>query len=626
MIPCRSRSSPKPGRSDGVILVLALVIALVLSVIILTFHSTTMQSKLEVSRAYLGDVSLYLAEAAAEEGMASIQAQANRPDTPWYQRFQEGTPAQNAEAFELEELATTGDSELARQFGVELSARARILVLGLSAGSDPREKVGSIEVEGRAKVALGRKGSVARRVIIRRDFKGVYLTGQNPLSDYTLYVKDIRGMDAVAPSAASPDQPLLIVKNRPADGGSGRLPGCVYLGQGPNPSPQRPVLLLPPGRQGLIPQEIKYLQGVKLALSASNPQRYQLGQWDATAGAFNDDAVDADKARAIIEDMLHTLRGPDGQPFAQNQIDAVTARCQGAKMRHEVLANDSRSAGLDIYINDPGSAIEGNIFYPYWFRRVFEFQFEGSAPPSNPATQAAVPASAVSFLNGDPNGADRTEAPLAHASGLTGLDNREERLRTASAAMAFTSPRFYSRVFSKLPFQPDPAAAFKRRYLHPTSTGTSVLVADGIVGVIGDLTLEGDVEVRGQGVILALGKIVVKGSIAKGQPTDQLFLVARGGSVTLPGGKKVAAHVQGLNLHPPDQTCVLEVADGGPLDLHGGLAVDRLDSGRFRAVKNLIEYDERLSDWIFHTTFSERVFLWAARADEDSGPKEFVDD
>ncbi|MBI4872221.1 MAG: hypothetical protein HY814_11715, partial [Candidatus Riflebacteria bacterium] len=543
----------------------------------------------------------------------------------WYQRFQEGTVASNDTFLAIEDVPETLASPVAKDFDAEVSAKARVLVLDVSSGTDPREKVGSLEVEGQARVPLGRKHSITRRVTLRRDFKSIYLAGQNPLSDYTLYVKDVRGMLAASPGSVQPDEPALIVKNRRDANSALRDSGCLYLGQGPHPPDKQPIMLLSPGRRGLLDQEIKYLQGVKLALSPTNPQRYELGSWDAERSFFQDDHVPVEKARAIIEDMLHTMTGPGGQPFSPAQIEAVTARVRGAKMKHEYLRGDPRASGLDLYINDPGQAVEGDIFYSYWFRRVFDFQFTGGSPPTQPATQAAVLASAVSFLNGDPNGSDRVMQPLAHATGLPGLDSREERIKTACSAMAFTHPKFYARVFTTHAVQPKPEAAFKARYVRRPAAGPPVLQADGIVGIVGDLTLDEDMVVSGQGIVLVLGKLVVKGSLTKSRPTDQLFLVSRGGSVSLPGGKKVHAHVQGLNLHYPDQACLLDVSDGGPMDLHGGLAVDRLESTKLRANKNLVEYDENLSKWIFHTSFSDRLLFWAARSDEEAALKETYD-
>ncbi|MBI4870823.1 MAG: hypothetical protein HY814_04570, partial [Candidatus Riflebacteria bacterium] len=145
---------PRPaalGRR-GVVLVLALVITMVLAIAIMAFHSSTLQSKREVSRSHLGDVALYLAESAAEEAMTGIRAEVNRPGSPWYLRFQEGTVATNENFVAIEDLPETLASPVGRDFDAEVSAKARVLVLAVSSGTDPREKVGSVEVEGQARV------------------------------------------------------------------------------------------------------------------------------------------------------------------------------------------------------------------------------------------------------------------------------------------------------------------------------------------------------------------------------------------------------------------------------------------------------------------------------------------
>ncbi|MBI4867759.1 MAG: hypothetical protein HY816_12480 [Candidatus Wallbacteria bacterium] len=611
-----------PGRS-GIVLVLALVIALILAVVILTFHTTTMQGKLEVSRAYVGDMALFLAESIADEALTAIQGEVNRPDSPWYGRFQDATPADNNKLEELEGLnansLTASGCELAQELGAVLSARARVLVLAQNTGAEPREKVGSVEVEGKAVLPLGRKGFLTRRVIVRRDFKSIYLTGQSPLGDYTLFLKDASRLRSLEPGNADPNDPALVVKNRRVPATPKEDSGAVFIGLGPGQAATAPINLLAPGRNRLVADEISYLQGVKIALSPTNPARYQLGKWDQQKQLFSDDDMGQEKARAIIGDMMRAMG------YGEAQAAAVAAKVVNAKMHHEYLGGDARAAGLDLYLNDPGKGIEGNIFYSYWFRREFDFTFDGASPPSRPALAAPVGVSAVSFLNKDPNGSDQTMAPFAHAPALGDFGGRDGQAAAVLSAMAFTEPKYYARLYQSTPEDSDPAARLMERHLVADSAGKRVLAIDGVVGLLGDLILDGDLSYRGQGVLLALGKIFVKGSLTKRRPTDQLFLVSRGAGVTLPGGKKVEAHVQALNSLYPDQMGTLEVYDDQPIDLVGGLAIDRIDSSKLRATRNFLQYDELLSRWIFHTTFSDRVMLWSSRGDDGSGPKEYID-
>ena len=567
----------KRNSRQGMAILMALVILGIILVLAYIYNFTSRQGKLSSRRMFWGETTYFIVESMVEEVFYTLKS---KPDLFKNKLLS----VEGQEYVQLNIPLKSAKLDVAYGMGLVLD-QVKILAKAIPIEADLQfgesDSVGALEVVVTAKIKSNLGKAIIRQVTARRDFRHVTLFGSKLLQDYALFMKQ------PSPPRSTNDFGFgdnLTVIRKP---GTKSLAGKVYLGGREKNSTH----ILNSSNYSQADQKYLDMAGITPdgSMSFADPSIFQRSE----KSRFFLDVLVNDEA---LERAFRRIPGrpEDSRDNALKWVEHFFYTGVGeAAVKFEIAADqDPARKVLPLRIDSPpGEAlrIEGRVFREYKFSVNTEYETENDDVDHNkpdPIITHWVPQAALYEVNPFRN---NTWSLFSGNSSIIEKETHRERF------LPYKRSKDFSQVY---PYRKGETwNIVKSNIVTPLADGTQILNIDGIVAVLAEeVIFDRKTIIRGQGVLLVMGKILILESIVAEGSNDKLVLVsrARRGNITVQTPNKVEAYLMchsfaGAGYKGTVSTVTSEI------DIHGGISTDKLNFFKLKEGSKLT-YDQRYMD------------------------------
>lgn len=556
----------------GIAILMALVVLGIILVIAYVYNFTSRQGKLASRRMFWGETTYFIADSVLEETFQYIRKNPQLMDQELLKNSGEWVKLD----FQLKsaQLDTALGMSLDKS-NIKVSAR---VILTNSILEFVDEKVGALEVVATVSNKSGIGIPLTRQITARRDFRYVTLFGSNFMQDYALMLK----VKPLPRNQGDYDYNNLSIERTTASDVS---MGKVFLGklQGTNEAHYL-------GSERASQADERYLKEAGIVLNESM-------EFDKP-DAFNQGA----KSNFLLDILLYDQSikqalklGPD---FDQNPYSLESARQNARKwinhffilgagedrIKIEVETDQNPSVqSLPLRLEsvvDKGFRIEDRVFREFKYSVKTQYVTDNDDVDKNfqnPFTVRHL-ANQAGMFESDPFSA--TTWSQFEGNPDIPPSGREEYLRVF---LPYKNSLAYSQIFPNQ--QSLTWNEVKKHLMIQVSDNEQILNIDGIVGVAADeIVFDKKTIVKGQGVLLVMGKIIIQSGIERSNPAyDRLVLVSRAVGPSIGQGHIHIDTDQNIEAFLMCHSFVKNGSNGTLTStrqnfyIHGGISLDKLN-------------------------------------------------
>ncbi len=560
----------------GIAIVMALVILGIVLVLAYIYNFTSRQSKLASRRMFWGETTYFIVDSMVEEVFHKIK-------TKPIKLFKEKLLANEGSDYVSLDLQLKSNSlEVAYGMGLsleEIKILAKVISIEADLQFDESDSIGVIEVVVTAKIKSKLGKAITRQVTARRDFRYVTLFGDKLRQDYALFLKQVS-------SSRDPNDYNygLTVETHPGTSGQA-LNGKIYLG-GPDKMSNRHIL----NSSNYSEADLRYLEEAGIDSDTfTDPSVFQKG----VKSAFFLDVLVHDNA---LDDAFRKVpsRPNLSRENAQGWVESFFRMGAGeASIKFEIAADqDPDHNALPLRIESPsgpGLRVEGSVFREYKYSVNTEYK-TGSDDDIKSELIISHKVPQAALYGNDPFG--QNFYPLF--SNNEAIENKE---LTRTQFLPYNEGKDFAQVY---PYRKGKAWDIaKDNILMPMADGSQILNIDGIVAIVADeVIFDRKTFIRGQGVLLVLGKIrILESIIAKNPDVDRLVLVSRaerGGAIVVETSKEIQAYLMCHSFSAKGFKGTVSTALSA-FNVFGGISADTLNFFKLKQGSRL-KYNPKFMD------------------------------
>ena len=570
----------KGNSRRGMAIVISMVILGIILVFAYIYNFTSRQGKLASRRMFWGETSYFIVDSMVEEVFYRLKT---KPEL-FKNKLLDSEGKEHVQLKSGQLGLKSRDLDVAYGMGLTLDQvkiLAKVIPIEADLQFDESDSLGVLEVVVTAKIKSKLGRAITRQVTARRDFRHVTLFGDKLRQDYALFLK--QPSDPRGPNDYGYGDNLTVIRNP----GTSSRAGKIYLG-GQDEISNVHIL----NSSNYSEADLRYLKEAKIVSNTfTDPSIFQEGE----KSTFFLDVLVRDSA------LDRAFRKVPGSPnlSRENALRWVEhffhTGAGEAAISFEIAADQDPDRNvLPLRIDSPpgkGLRVEGSVYREYKYSVNTEYKTENDDVDHNkpePIISHKVPQAAL--YENNPFG-QNTWSLFSNNEAII------DKELTRTSFLPYNEGSDFAQVY---PYREGKAWDIaKNNILTPMADGSQILNIDGIVAILADeVIFDRKTIIRGQGVLLVMGKILILDSIIAENPDeDRLVLASRankGHHIVVQTPKKIQAYLMchsfsGKGFKGKISTTLSNI------DIFGGVSADSLDFFKLKQGSKLT-YNSKFMD------------------------------